>query len=316
MTDNRPPATEQADQWAKVQERGSYWGMRLLVVLYRCGGYLLLYPIIWGVVFYFFATRAATRRYSRRYLERVLSQPVSLRDIWLHHLAFGQALLDRVGAWMNKITRSQVAFQGHQELFELQEQKKGAILLGAHLGNLEMCRAVVENDGSLVLNVILHSHNTQKFNQLMQSVNPQTQLRLIQVDDITPATAMRLRSMLDNGEFLILLADRLPPGNQQRYFKQEFLGKEARFPAGPFWLAMLLGAPVYFMAGFRTASGFCAVMEPLSNGEAVARKEREAACQKMVASYAEKLQAYCRAYPYQWFNFYDFWQDDKTPGTD
>lgn len=325
MTDNRQPLAAATDQWANVQERGSYWGMRLLVVLYRCGGHILLYPIVWGVVFYFFLTRATTRRYSRLYLKRVGLQkvgiqrdglqrggkmPVRLWDIWLHHLAFAQSLLDRIGAWLGKIKRSDVPFAGHQTLVELKAQKKGAVLLGAHLGNLEMCRAVVENDGSMVLNVILHSHNTQKFNQLMEKVNPQTQVRLIQVDDITPATAMRLRAMLERGEFLILLADRLPPGNQERYFEQTFLGTPARFPAGPFWLALLLGAPIYFLVGLRTREGFRAFMEPLSDGEPVARKARAAECQRIVALYAEKLQRFCCDHPYQWFNFYDFWQDD------
>lgn len=310
MTDNRSTTASPTD-WASASERGSYWGMRLLVLLYRWGGHILLYPIIWGVVLYFFLTRSATRRYSRLYLERVQNKPASLWQIWQHHLAFATALLDRVGAWMGKIVRRDVAFAEHAHMQELQRQKKGAVLLGAHLGNLEMCRAVVENDGSVVLNVILHSHNTQKFNQLLQRVNPQAQVRLIQVDDITPATAMNLRSMLDAGEFIILLADRLPPGKQPRYFEQSFLGAPVRFPAGPFLLAMLLGAPAYFIVGLRTASGFKAMMEPLGDGARVPRKEREQACQKMLASYAEKLEQACRLYPYQWFNFYDYWRDDQ-----
>lgn len=310
MTPQHQP--EQAsNDWATVGERGSYWGMRFLVFLYRWGGHILLYPIMWLVVLYFFITRSATRRYSRLYLTRALGAPVSSWQVWRHHLAFATALLDRVGAWMGKIVRRDVAFAEHQHMEDLQTQRKGAVLLGAHLGNLEMCRAVVEGDGSLVLNVILHSHNTQKFNQLLQRVNPQAQVRLIQVDDITPATAMALRAKLDAGEFIILLADRLPPGNQERYFEQSFLGAPVRFPAGPFWLALLLGAPIYFIVGLRTKTGFKAMLEPLSDGTPVARKMRAQACQVILASYIGKLEQACREHPYQWFNFYDYWRDDE-----
>jgi len=305
----------QTDQWAEIQERGSYWGMRVLMVVYRCGGNLLLYPLVGLVVFYFFLTRAATRRYSRLYLKRVLSAPVRVWDIWLHHWAFARALLDRIAAWMGKIKLSDVSLDNRALLIDLKAQKKGAILLGAHLGNLEMCRGVVENDGYLTLNVILHSHNTAKINRLMQSLHPNVQVRLIQIDEINPVTAMRLRAMLDNGEFIILLADRLPPGEQPRFIEYPFLGAPARFPVGPFWLALLLGAPVFFMTGMRTPTGYRAALEPLSDGAPVARKKRDAACQQLMASYIEKLEATCRAHPYQWFNFYDYWRDDHTKTT-
>lgn len=304
MTHNPPP--DQSHQWAQTEERGSYWGMRFVVWLYRHGGHLLLHPVVWMVVAYFFVTRSSTRRYSRLYLQRAIGGRVNLWQLWLHHLAFARALLDRIGAWMGRLRRSQVMFQGSREAL----MQRGSVILGSHLGNLEMCRALVEKEGALTLNVILHSANTEKFNRLLSEVSDQVNVRLIQVADISPLTAIRLRGMLDNGESLILLADRLPPGNDARFFESEFLGDPARFPAGPFWLALMLGAPVYFMAGLRTPQGLWATLEPLYDGAPVPRKDRDAVCRKLVAAYAEKLAQLCRAHPYQWFNFYDFWRDD------
>lgn len=310
MAHNPPPGD--AHQWAQRRDSGSYWGMRFVVWLYRRGGHLLLHPVVWLVVAYFFVTRGSTRRYSRLYLMRATGQPVHAWQLWLHQLAFAQALLDRVGAWMGKFQRTEVAFASHQEMLMLQEQRRGAVILGSHLGNLEMCRALVEQEGSLTLNVILHSPNTEKFNRLVASVSDQANVRLIQVTDITPATAIRLRDMLDRGEFLILLADRLPPGNETRFFESPFLGAQARFPAGPFWLALMLGAPVYFMAALRTPKGFWATLEPLHDGAPTRRPDRDQACRQLVAAYAEKLAGLCRAHPYQWFNFYDYWRDDTA----
>lgn len=302
-----------ARAWANASERGHYGAMKLLYWLYRFGGRWLLYPPLALVVFYFYLTRPATRRHSRHYLRRVLGREPGRWRVWRHHWSFGVALLNRLGAWMNRIQRTDVRFPGHQLMLDLQAQKRGAVMLGAHFGNLEMCRAVVENDGSLRLNVILHKAGREKFNRLVRDVSDKAEVRLFQVSEVNPATAMLLKEKLDQGEFLIVLADRLPPVASARSLSAPFLGDEAAFPAGPFWLALMLGAPVYFMAGFTTEKGYEAVMEPLYNGEPVPRREREQVCDRLLKAYIERLEHYCRRYPYQWFNFFDFWGDDRSP---
>jgi len=37
------------------------------------------------------------------------------------------------------------------------------------------------------------------------------------------------------------------------------------------------------------------------------RLDREAAMAHWAGRYAQSLEAQCRANPYQWFNFFDFW---------
>ena len=38
------------------------------------------------------------------------------------------------------------------------------------------------------------------------------------------------------------------------------------------------------------------------------RSRRDAALQSWVEGYAQQLERQCRLAPYNWFNFYDFWQ--------
>ncbi|MDO6748498.1 LpxL/LpxP family acyltransferase [Gilvimarinus sp. 1_MG-2023] len=306
----------QSSGWDNIRERGSLRAMRLLFWFYRHGGHYLAYPVVCLVVLYFFLTRRSTRRHSAAYLARATGRRANLWQVWRHHLAFGRALMDRLGAWMGRLQRTQVHFPGHATLEALQNEKRGGLLLGAHFGNLEMCRAVVANDGSLKLNVILHAGSTENFNELLRSANSNTDVRLIPVTDVTPATAMMLKDKLDQGEFLILLADRLPPANSERFFEADFLGASARFPAGPFWLALMLDAPVYFLAGYTTESGYEASMDLLYDGGRVARSKRDAACQEILGKYVQRLEALCHRYPLQWFNFYDYWNDDLTTKTD
>lgn len=302
--------------WATTQERGYYWPMKLVYWLYLLGGRWLVYPIVMLTVLYFFLTRRAAREASAHYLRRVPGQRAGLWQIWLHHLAFGVALMDRLAAWMGRIRRTDVSFPGHQVLLDLQAQKRGAIVLGAHFGNLEMCRAVMENDGTLKLNVIKHTLNSRHFDRLLRSANAKSEVRMIQVTDVNPATAMLLKEKLDQGEFVILLADRIPPVANTRSETATFFGDQAEFPAGPFLLALMLEVPVYFMAGLRGPDGLQAVIEPLHAGGRVPRRERDQVRQAMLDAYIRKLEFYCRQYPYQWFNFYDFWGDTRASTSD
>jgi len=54
------------------------------------------------------------------------------------------------------------------------------------------------------------------------------------------------------------------------------------------------------------------VLEALSPGESVPREQRDAAVQVALARYVARLEHYARRAPYNWFNFYDFWQAGRA----
>src|SRR5690625_5456451 len=96
-----------------------------------------MYQLVVVLFSFFIIMRRVPRRYSALYLRRVLGRRVRLWDVWRHHLAFGASLMDRIAAWMGRITRADVAFEGHFTMLELARSKRGAVLLGAHFGVLE-----------------------------------------------------------------------------------------------------------------------------------------------------------------------------------
>lgn len=310
-SDTQASQQRRASQWVRTRERGSYLGMRILVLLYRYGGNLLLTPALYGVVLYFFLTRRATRRYSRLYLQRATPGRAGLWPVWRHHLAFGRALMARVRAWLGKLPREQVDFPQRQTLWNMKKQGQGVIFLGAHFGNLDMCRTIVQPGDSYTLNIIVNTRHAQKFNRLLQQLNPDSHVNLVQVDQMTPQTAMMLRTKLDDGEAVVLLADRVPEGTESRHYTADFLGEDAHFPQGPFWLSTLLQAPVFFMTSVDTGRGYQLVVEPLlEQPQHVGRRQRTELALALFRRYAAQLEQLCRQYPLQWFNFYDFWLDD------
>jgi predicted LPLAT superfamily acyltransferase len=89
----------------------------------------------------------------------------------------------------------------------------------------------------------------------------------------------------------------------------EFLGKMAPFPVGPFRMAALLRRPVFFMAGLYLGGNRYQIhFEPLADFSETPRAERDAAMRAAQQLYAERLSHFCRLAPYNWFNFFDFWQ--------
>jgi len=96
-----------------------------------------------------------------------------------------------------------------------------------------------------------------------------------------------------------------------------FLGETAAFPDGPMRLAAMLKRPVLFMAGLYLGGNRYAVhFETLADFTHVGHKERDAAIRQAVCAYAASLERNCRAEPFNWFNFFDFWRPPASAGPD
>ena len=120
---------------------------------------------------------------------------------------------------------------------------------------------------------------------------------------------LRVRGLLDEGAFVGMLGDRTPGGEATEVV--EFLGEGAKFPLGPMRLAALLQRRVILMLGIYCGGNrYRVVFEQIADFSGVERKEREAAIRGAVVRYAGRLESYCREYPYNWFNFFDFWEGE------
>ena len=89
----------------------------------------------------------------------------------------------------------------------------------------------------------------------------------------------------------------------------DFLGGPAAFPVAPWRVAAVLRRPVFFMAGlYLGAKLYLLVFEPLADFSHTERGTRDAAMNSAMQAYADRLGDFCRRAPYNWFNFFDFWQ--------
>jgi predicted LPLAT superfamily acyltransferase len=111
---------------------------------------------------------------------------------------------------------------------------------------------------------------------------------------------------LERGEIVGMLGDRA--WRNERTCACDFLGAPAKFPLGPMLIAGLVQAPVVLFFGlYRGARRYEIRLEPFADAIALERRDREGSARPWVERYARRLEHHCRAAPYNWFNFYDFW---------
>jgi predicted LPLAT superfamily acyltransferase len=209
------------------------------------------------------------------------------------------------------LTLADVDYRGRNRLLDQVKTGRGAVLLGSHLGNLEVCRVIADLDETARINVLVHTKHAEKFNRLLRQTNANSGLNLIQVTDINAATAMLLSDKIDNGELIIITADRTSVNRNPRVCRVSFMGADASFPQGPFILASLLKCPVYTLFCLKQQGKQVIYFEHFNDLLTFPRKNREQAMQQIIQQYAERLEHYCLTEPLQWFNFFDFWRVDE-----
>jgi len=103
-------------------------------------------------------------------------------------MGFAVAILDKVASWHDP-KRIKVEFPDRGILLAEAAHGRGVLLLTAHLGNMEVARAVSEVDRSFRCTALVYTANSRKVNAMLESTNPAFRSRMIQVQTIGPDTA-------------------------------------------------------------------------------------------------------------------------------
>lgn len=300
-------------KWADLPERGSFGAMLIGIRILNWFGYGAGLLVCFFSVSYFFITGSRSRRASRQYLEQLhLSAPQShpkpnLWRIFLHHWHFGLNVVDRAWFWRGNLDKFTFTNEGKEYL--LKPSEKGMLLVGAHFGSFDAMRAF-SHDKGLKLNVVMHRAHAQNINALFARLNPDADVKVIELDGADVNEIFALKEKVDQGEIVALLADRPAPYGSQRLSEVNFLGGRAGFPQNPWILASLLECPVYTAIGVRVGlRHYHFQVKPVAEKIELPRRQRQERIQSYINDYVKRLEQLCLDYPYQWFNFYNFWDE-------
>ena len=293
-----------ASTWLGTEETGTIIGMRFLVLLCTVFGRGVARAALKPAILYYLIFARTARASSRDWFQRVCGS-VSLGMIYRQFLNFAEVALDRVFLLKGELHKLQWGSQGFEQLKALHAEKRGALLLGAHIGSVEAMRLIADNR-SLPVNVITYRGNARKLNAVLKSINPGATGRFIELSPGDVSAVLRVRELIEAGELVAILGDRcdLDPNR----VSARFFGAQALFPASLYSLAAVLRCPIYLTFSiYRSPNRYDCFCEPFAESIDLPRGRREEELQKYVQRYAARLEHYCRMEPGNWFNFYDFW---------
>ena len=332
--ENKSPEKEAAAEWNEVKEISkSGRSIRFTAFLVK----ILPHPILIALtkvvtLFYFFATKDA-RKCSRAYQNTLINFSKNLPDYlkdtdiskvprrpdtYRHIASFATCLVEKIEGWSGKSGMKNIEFAGDNDTVRnLLRAKKGCMLICSHLGNIELFRSIFsygsdDFDRIIPVTIIMDQKVTRNFNSMIGELNSRAKLNVICPDDISMATMTQLQDTIEEGGLVVISADRIPAHNTQRSLQISFLGKNARLPYGPFLIAALLNCPTYFIFSMRKyQSGFnptyiVNLLKSETNFEG-GRKEREEKILELAGQYTKLMEHFIILYPYQWYNFFNFW---------
>jgi predicted LPLAT superfamily acyltransferase len=294
--------------WASINEISFVAGMRFLFWICRVFGRWPFRVVLYPVLAWYVVSKPRPRAASQDYLRRMAAYGGrSVPGVLRHFAAFGEGILDKMLLWGGLFKFDSVTLHGGELITEAAAKGRGALLICAHLGNLELCRVLSRQRSDIKLTVLVHTKHAQAFNQMLGRLNPESQLNLMQVTEMSPATAMLLADKVAQGEFVVIAGDRVPVSPNPRVAVADFLGAPAAFPVGPYVLASVLQCPVYLLFSMRQGHRSAVHFEAFRDSVRIPRQGRDAALAALAGDYAKRLEHYCVQAPLQWFNFYDFW---------
>ena len=295
------------NDWRSHKERSTPSTVRLIVrlatILRRPVVRALLYPI----VAYFLLTSPAARAASRDYLRRVLGRDPRWRELWRHFFTFASCTLDRIFLLSNRHQSIEIDVDRPEDVRAVVANRPGCLLFVAHFGSAESLRLIAVDRRGLPLSILLDRNHGRMLTELLEELNPELARSIIDASERGPQLVLTLKEAVEAGRMLGIMVDRAL--DRDRTVAVDFLGGRALFPVGPWQMAHALGVPVILGFGvYHGGNRYTAHFELFTEHLHLPRQSREAAIAEAAQRYAQRLEKYVRSAPYNWFNFYDYWQ--------
>ena len=133
-----------------------------------------------------------------------------------------------------------------------------------------------------------------------------TNIHMIGIND-DMSHIFELNTALSNGEIVSMPADRFM--GSTKGISLPFLGHEARFPMGPFSIAVSRSLPVLAVNVMKASvNEYRIFISPLTYDHTASRKDQTT---QLAGAYVRELERILNQYPSQWYNYYEFWDNRK-----
>jgi predicted LPLAT superfamily acyltransferase len=284
--------------------RGGVLGYKIFVWTLKYLGLRFAYFLLSFVVLYFVATSGKAFMAIFHFYKDIMkfNRVKALFSIYRNYYMFGQILLDKIAMLAGFQQRFSFDFEGEEYLRQMQD---GGLLVSAHVGNWEIAGQLL-NRLEKRINIILFDAEHQRIKGYLSDVLSNRNVNFIVIrDDFSHLT--EIKNAFANKEIVAMHGDRFIEGNKT--VTLDFMGRPAAFPIGPVNLAAKFRVPVSFVFAVKeTSSHYHFYATPLCHVAFTTNlKQREENFRSALNIYTMKFEEVLRRYPYQWFNYYNFW---------
>lgn len=290
------------NQW-DGKSKGTLLGYKIFVYCIKKLGIRSAYSVLVFVAFYYFVAYPKNFKAMYAYFRnrQNFSFFKSVLGVYKNYFVFGQTMLDRIAIGAGARNQFTFDFDGIDILKELLSEKKGGILISAHIGNFEIAEKFFsEIDFESQIHIVTVDQEHTVIKEYLETLNvgkPNVKFIFIK-DDLSHI--FEINDALSKNHLICFTGDRY--FENSKTMSASLLNEEALFPAGTFLIASRLQAPIAFVYVMKEPN----MHYHLYTRKAQKIKHRDA--QGVLNAYTQNLEVMLKKYPYQWFNYFDFWK--------
>ncbi|MES2748222.1 MAG: lipid A biosynthesis acyltransferase [Bacteroidota bacterium] len=282
------------------KSRGTVLGYKIFVFFIQKVGIKSAYIILYFVASYYFLFLKKSNQAIFYYFKERLGYSYfkSKAMVYKSYYTFGQTIIDKIAISAGLRKKFTYEFDGVELLYKLLEDKKGGVLISAHMGNFEIAEHFLgELNADFHINLVTTDLEHSAIKNYLEKVTTKSNIKFIIIkDDLSHI--FEINAALARNELVCFTGDRYFEG--AKALSDTLLGEEANFPAGPFLIASRLKVPVVFVYVMKEAN----LHYHLYAREAQVKHRDE---KGLLKEYISSVEMMVNKYPLQWFNYFDFW---------
>lgn len=289
---------------------GMPWMQRSLVSILGHVDQRIVYGIVALVVpFYMLFSHQGYLAQYRLFRERFNeSWLLAFWHVYVNHFRFGQIIIDRFSVYGGR--QFKLEMEGYDDLWKgLDSKPEGFLQMSSHIGNYELAGYSLKSESKLFHALVFLGETETVMKNRNKVFAPNNIVMVPVMPDMSHI--FTLNTALAEGGIVSMPGDRI--FGSQKSVTCPFLGKEAKFPMGPFSLAIsrdCAALAVFVMK--KDWQTYHVIIRDLREGykhfEAEQLAKKSVRQQALAEEFARVLDETVRKYPTQWFNYYDFWQ--------
>lgn len=291
-------------QWDGTS-KGGRLGNRIFIALIKVFGPFPAYLLLVFVCLYYVFFDRSGKQGLRQFRTRLGLEKNGHLSLYRHFYTFGTALIDRITFLVRQKPPFLYTCVNEKFITDALRKGRGAILLSAHLGNWEIAGNLLHKRLHTPINIVMLDNELQSIREVFREVTMLSTVTVIPITQNSLDMMIQIRKVLAANQLVCFHGDRVFGSSGVR---KMFLGAPAEFPAGPFKIAAITGAPV--IPVFTIKTGLFRYTFQASDPilfENVSRQNRQKTIESAMETYIKILETMARKYPFQWYNFYEFW---------